>query len=320
MSKSKEVALAKNIELPIEAYVKDIADDGAYHFPIKSSYFQEENSKITRKVGWVGIPPGVIIGVSSFPIAFMSGIDFIVPIMYFGGAGLSVLGSILAGKHFRKKPQLELEKSYEILNSSLIEWMEKEYNLTISSKTAYGLNRFYFENIKESDYQYPHFEDDKGDRYKLIENPFKDNGAKIVVAEDYENKVQEQIALATKLAKEKFVAEITPATVVSIPSAKYDFTKTQQKLYDTIKTRRSILNGFVLDTEDKYEFEHIINELDTVLQLHSSALSLQLPTYDSQKLDNLLTRFASALEHLTQKQMDKIHNQLEVHQTIGTSK
>jgi hypothetical protein len=319
MSKSKDIVAVKNIELPAEAYNTNIPDDGAYYLPMKYSYFKQRMSKIAKKSGFIGVTPGALIALSAIPIA-INEIFFLVPITYFGGAGLGIAGSLLAGKLFLKKPKLEIKKSYEILNPSLIEWMKKEYNLTISSKTAYGLNRFYFENVKEEDYSYPWFLDDKGDRYKLIDDPFKDNGAKIVVAEDYENKVQEQITLATKLAKEKFVAEITPATSSAVASVKYNFTKNQQKLYDAIKTRRSILNGFALDTEDKYEFEHIINELDTVLQLHSSALSLQLPTYDSQKLDNLLTKFASALDYLAQKQIDKIHNQLEVHETIGTRK
>jgi hypothetical protein len=313
MTKSKKVILAKDVELSAEAYFENTPDDGAYHFPVKYSYIQEKINTMKKRIALLGAPLGGVAYVGGLFVS-LSAENLIlgIPMAAFGVASI-IFGIIPPEKIFQKKPQLELEKSYDILNSLLTEWMKKEYNLTISLKTANGLNHFYFQNMKIEGYDYPWFVDEKDDRYKLILDPFKDNGAKIVVAADYE----EKLAKLEQINKSNLIKEITSTTSSVVPSVKYDFTEPQQELYNTVKSNISILTAFTLNVEDKYELDRIKRELTKVLELHSSAISLKAPHYDSGKLDNLLSRFVDELESLRDKQLSSIHRELETHQQIS---
>jgi hypothetical protein len=313
MTKSKDLVAVKSIELPAEAYFENIPNDGAYHFPVKYSYIQKKINVINKKIALFSVPLGGIGYVGGLFVSLsVENLILGIPMTALGVASV-VFGVIPSKRIFKKKPQLELEKSYEILNTSLIEWMKKEYNLTVSLETANGLNRFYFENMKTEGYDYPWFHDDKDDRYKLILDPFKDNGAKIVVAADYE----EKLAKLEQVNKSNLIKEITSTTSSVVLSVKYDFTESQQELYNTVKSNISTLTAFALNVEDKYELDRIKRELAKVLELHSSAISLKAPHYDSGKLDSLLSRFVDELENLRDKQLSSIHRELETHQQIS---
>jgi hypothetical protein len=308
MSKSKEVVLAKDVELPAGALELQVFDDNAYHTPVKFEYIKnriallEENKIIIYGLTPLGsgafcivpslVSSSLIIGVSSFVV----------------GAFALILSNKFNYHIKRKKIDLQEKKMYEISNKALIEWMKKEYNLDITQKTAHSLNSNEGTNIDK--YGYPHFEDVEGNEYKLI---YKVGSSKIVVPFDY----HERLYKATEKIESSLIEEMSSISMTNSSFTKYKLSPNQQDSYTSIKKCLNALSRFNLNTEDKYELNRIDKEFNKVLELHSSALSLETPTYNTSKLDSLLAKFANESEALRNKQVSIIHRELELQEQMS---
>jgi hypothetical protein len=321
MRKSKEVVLnnkSTDLVLPEEAYNLVVSNEGTYVSPVKQSYIEKLRDKAEKSLTSTFILFLPFTLVSPPLLAEVIGVPPIVTMLSFVGMMIAnIVGPFsLVAPLVKKKNDKKIKQINNMVSSSLIEWMKKEYDLLITDETAYGLTRYFLESRTTEGYDYPFFSDTKGFRYKLIDDPRKGDGSKVVVSADYEVKLDEEF----RLAEERLLEELPSATASIANTVEYNFTKSQKSIYEIITKNLSALAQCDLSTEDKYSLSRIQAELSNTLKLHKAALAISSEKYDAKKLDILLSQFSDELQHLADKQISHINQQLELQESLNTTR
>jgi hypothetical protein len=294
---SKDIVPSVEMPLPMEFY-----RNGIYKGPVSLGYLKQKKD-VVALAG---------VGLGSSALASTAIVIFEPALAIFTmGVGIAYsCAALLSGmaKGSIKRYSLNVEHMLDDADFALKQWLKDEYGLKVDPNVIRDLNLFYIEGILVEGKDYPNFKDVKGNTYKLIPDPeseFKDSprSPKIVVEISMENKLS--------LAKNDDVLILEAAT------KKRNLDVEQQLMYENIVKKVELLKSFKLSIEETYNVRHIAESLEEVISLHEQALSLNTASYNSEMLNDILTKFSKDIDHITDSQSRQIFSKLEVYREIG---